>query len=96
MNRQTSIHSSTNYVWNIKDVLGHGATCEVYKAFNKTTGSPTAVKVFNRGGYSRAMYQQQVLKAFTVQLIQYNSSHFKFFQKLNFHHLILLPNCTFK
>ena len=54
------VRNSQNYVWNRLDVLGHGATCEVFKAYHKTTGEPAAVKVFNKAGISRDMYQQQV------------------------------------
>ncbi|XP_063675473.1 serine/threonine-protein kinase TBK1-like [Bolinopsis microptera] len=53
------VRNSQNYVWNRLDVLGHGATCEVFKAYHKTTGEPAAVKVFNKAGISRDMYQQQ-------------------------------------
>lgn len=55
------IQTSENYLWNRLDILGHGATCDVFKAHNKTTGEPAAVKVFNKAGVSRDMYQQQVI-----------------------------------
>ena len=51
------------------EVLGHGATCEVFKAYHKTTGEPAAVKVFNKAGISRDMYQQQVFKLIFMFII---------------------------
>jgi TANK-binding kinase 1 len=35
-----------NHLWAIQDILGHGATSQVYKAYNKTTGALVAAKVY--------------------------------------------------
>jgi serine/threonine protein kinase len=35
-----------NYLWATQDILGHGATSQVYKAYNKTTGELVAAKVY--------------------------------------------------
>ncbi|XP_056129442.1 inhibitor of nuclear factor kappa-B kinase subunit epsilon isoform X2 [Lampris incognitus] len=45
--------STANYLWSLQDVLGQGATANVYKARNKRTGEQVAVKVFNLMSYSR-------------------------------------------
>ncbi|CAF3971506.1 unnamed protein product [Rotaria sp. Silwood2] len=37
---------TTNYLWAEQDVLGRGATSQVYKAYNKTTGELVAAKVY--------------------------------------------------
>ncbi|RWS30647.1 serine/threonine-protein kinase TBK1-like protein [Leptotrombidium deliense] len=39
--------SSNNYIWNVNNVLGKGATGAVYSGVNKTTGEAVAVKCFN-------------------------------------------------
>ena len=70
----SQLQSSQNYVWNKGDVLGHGATCEVYKAYHRKTGEPAAVKVFNKSGKSRDMYQQQVIY---FNYILYNTTLYK-------------------
>ncbi|XP_028260739.1 inhibitor of nuclear factor kappa-B kinase subunit epsilon isoform X2 [Parambassis ranga] len=45
--------STPNYLWSLQDVLGQGATASVYKARNKRSGEPVAVKVFNMVSYNR-------------------------------------------
>lgn len=35
-----------NYLWATQDILGHGATSSVYKAYNKSTGELVAAKVY--------------------------------------------------
>jgi serine/threonine protein kinase len=35
-----------NHLWAVQDILGHGATSQVYKAYNKTTGELVAAKVY--------------------------------------------------
>ncbi|KAL9959562.1 hypothetical protein ACROYT_G032893 [Oculina patagonica] len=47
------IRSSANYIWNIKDILGQGATGAVYKGRNKKTGDTFAVKISNQLGMMR-------------------------------------------
>ncbi|XP_031566607.1 serine/threonine-protein kinase TBK1-like [Actinia tenebrosa] len=47
------IRSSTNYLWNIKDVLGQGATGAVYKGRNKKNGEEVAIKTTNHIGMMR-------------------------------------------
>ncbi len=37
---------TTHHLWAIEDILGHGATSQVYKAYNKTTGELVAAKVY--------------------------------------------------
>lgn len=55
----TLLKSSSNYVWNINDVLGKGATGAVYKGTNKKTGELVAVKSFNHLSHMRP-YEVQV------------------------------------
>lgn len=47
------LKSSANYVWNINDVLGKGATGAVFKGTNKKTGELVAVKSFNHLSHMR-------------------------------------------
>jgi serine/threonine protein kinase len=35
-----------NHLWALQDILGHGATSQVYKAYNKSTGELVAAKVY--------------------------------------------------
>ena len=50
-----------NYLWATQDILGHGATSQVYKAYSKTTGELVAAKVYQvssdvrspHGGYQK-------------------------------------------
>lgn len=35
-----------SYLWAVQDVLGHGATSQVYKAYDKQTGELVAAKVY--------------------------------------------------
>ena len=80
MTMPNQVKSSQNYLWNKLDVLGHGATCEVYKAYHKTTGEPAAVKVFNKSGVSRDMYQQQVRKRlYVLTITAYSQNWISFF-----------------
>ena len=39
------IRSSASYIWNIKDVMGQGATGAVYKGRHKVMYSRTAIRV---------------------------------------------------
>ncbi|XP_053310397.1 inhibitor of nuclear factor kappa-B kinase subunit epsilon [Spea bombifrons] len=41
------MQSTPNYLWELENLLGQGATASVYKARNKKTGEEVAVKVFN-------------------------------------------------
>ncbi|CAF3434250.1 unnamed protein product [Rotaria sp. Silwood1] len=55
---------TANYLWAEQDVLGRGATSQVYKAYNKTTGELVAAKVYpvssdNRSQYGRNANQPQ-------------------------------------
>ena len=43
-----------NYLWALQDILGHGATSQVYKAYNKTTGELVATKVYQVASNSRS------------------------------------------
>ncbi|XP_041812070.1 inhibitor of nuclear factor kappa-B kinase subunit epsilon [Chelmon rostratus] len=45
--------STANYLWSLQDVLGQGATANVYKARHKKSGELVAVKVFNVVSYNR-------------------------------------------
>ncbi|KAM3933265.1 inhibitor of nuclear factor kappa-B kinase subunit epsilon [Leptodactylus fuscus] len=45
--------STPNYLWELEDLLGQGATASVYKARNKKSGEEVAVKVFNNTSYLR-------------------------------------------
>ncbi|XP_069800495.1 inhibitor of nuclear factor kappa-B kinase subunit epsilon [Dendropsophus ebraccatus] len=45
--------STPNYLWEVEDILGQGATASVYKARNKKSGEEVAVKVFNNSSYLR-------------------------------------------
>lgn len=47
------LKSSSNYIWNINDVLGKGATGAVFKGTNKKTGELVAVKSFNHLSHMR-------------------------------------------
>lgn len=47
------MQSTTNYLWHTDDLLGQGATANVYKARNKKSGEVVAVKVFNSASYRR-------------------------------------------
>lgn len=42
-----------NYLWALQDILGHGATSQVYKAYNKSTGELVAAKVYQVSSNSR-------------------------------------------
>ena len=44
---------TTNHLWDLQDVLGHGATSQVYKAYNKSTGELVAAKVYQVSSSSR-------------------------------------------
>ena len=43
-----------NYLWALQDILGHGATSQVYKAYNKSTGGLVAAKVYQSSSSSRS------------------------------------------
>ncbi|XP_029428291.1 inhibitor of nuclear factor kappa-B kinase subunit epsilon isoform X1 [Rhinatrema bivittatum] len=47
------MQSTPNYLWQPEDILGQGATANVYRARNKMTGELVAVKVFNNVSYLR-------------------------------------------
>lgn len=49
------IRSSANYMWNIKDLLGQGATGAVHKGRHKKTGDMYAIKVSNQLGMMRPL-----------------------------------------
>ncbi|CAF1406879.1 unnamed protein product [Adineta steineri] len=43
-----------NHLWALQDILGHGATSQVYKAYNKFTGELVAAKVYQVSSNSRS------------------------------------------
>lgn len=45
---------TAHYLWALQDVLGHGATSQVYKAYNKSTGESVAAKVYQVASPSRS------------------------------------------
>lgn len=45
-----------NYLWAKQDILGHGATSQVFKAYNKATGELVAAKVYQSLSNSRSQY----------------------------------------
>lgn len=45
-----------HYLWATQDLLGHGATSQVYKAYNKTTGELVAAKVYQVASNTRVAY----------------------------------------
>ncbi|XP_076845342.1 inhibitor of nuclear factor kappa-B kinase subunit epsilon [Brachyhypopomus gauderio] len=78
--------STANYIWYLEDVLGQGATSNVYKARNKKTGELVAAKVFNTGSYARPYEVQMrefeilrklnhvnIVQLFAVEEMQINS-----------------------
>ena len=42
------------YLWALQDTLGRGATSQVYKAYNKSTGEVVAAKVYQVASSSRS------------------------------------------
>jgi inhibitor of nuclear factor kappa-B kinase subunit epsilon len=44
-----------NYLWALQDILGRGATSQVYKAYNKSTGELVAAKVYQVSSNSRSI-----------------------------------------
>ncbi|KAG7267430.1 hypothetical protein CRUP_021335, partial [Coryphaenoides rupestris] len=50
-----SMQSTTNYLWLISDLLGQGATANVYRGRHKKTGDLYAVKVFNNLSFQRPL-----------------------------------------
>uniref|UniRef100_A0AAQ6A348 Protein kinase domain-containing protein n=1 Tax=Amphiprion ocellaris TaxID=80972 RepID=A0AAQ6A348_AMPOC len=49
------MQSTTNYLWLISDLLGQGATANVYRGRHKKTGDLYAVKVFNNLSFLRPL-----------------------------------------
>ncbi|XP_018431889.1 PREDICTED: serine/threonine-protein kinase TBK1 [Nanorana parkeri] len=47
------MQSTANYLWLLADILGQGATANVFRGRNKKTGDLYAVKVFNNLSYLR-------------------------------------------
>jgi len=45
-----------NHLWALQDILGHGATSQVYKAYNKSTGELVAAKVYQVSSSTRSPY----------------------------------------
>ena len=45
---------TNNYLWATQDLLGHGATSQVYKAYSKATGELVAAKVYQVSSNSRS------------------------------------------
>jgi serine/threonine protein kinase len=43
-----------NHLWALQDILGHGATSQVYKAYNKSTGELVAAKVYQVASNTRS------------------------------------------
>ncbi|CAF1068442.1 unnamed protein product [Rotaria sordida] len=54
---------TTNYLWAEQDVLGRGATSQVYKAYNKTTGESVAAKVYPVSSDQRSQYGRNANQA---------------------------------
>uniref|UniRef100_H3B1U8 TANK binding kinase 1 n=1 Tax=Latimeria chalumnae TaxID=7897 RepID=H3B1U8_LATCH len=52
------MQSTSNYLWRISDILGRGATANVYRGRHKKTGDSYAVKVFNRLSFLRPLEVQ--------------------------------------
>ncbi|XP_072914903.1 serine/threonine-protein kinase TBK1 [Hemitrygon akajei] len=52
------MQSTKNYLWLISDILGQGATANVYRGRHKKTGDLYAVKVFNNISYLRPIEVQ--------------------------------------
>uniref|UniRef100_G3N659 TANK-binding kinase 1 n=1 Tax=Gasterosteus aculeatus aculeatus TaxID=481459 RepID=G3N659_GASAC len=50
-----TMQSTTNYLWLISDLLGQGATANVYRGRHKKTGDLYAVKVFNNLSFLRPL-----------------------------------------
>jgi inhibitor of nuclear factor kappa-B kinase subunit epsilon len=48
-----------NYLWALQDILGHGATSQVYKAYNKSTGELVAAKVYQVSSNSRSPQEDE-------------------------------------
>uniref|UniRef100_A0A2K5JI58 Inhibitor of nuclear factor kappa-B kinase subunit epsilon n=1 Tax=Colobus angolensis palliatus TaxID=336983 RepID=A0A2K5JI58_COLAP len=74
------MQSTANYLWHTDDLLGQGATANVYKARNKKSGELVAVKVFNTTSYLRPrevqvrefevlrkLNHQNIIKLFAVE-----------------------------
>nr|XP_033773975.1 inhibitor of nuclear factor kappa-B kinase subunit epsilon isoform X2 [Geotrypetes seraphini]XP_033773976.1 inhibitor of nuclear factor kappa-B kinase subunit epsilon isoform X2 [Geotrypetes seraphini] len=70
------MQSTPNYLWQLEDVLGQGATANVYKARNKKSGELVAVKVFNNVSY---------LRPYEVQMRE-----FEMLRKLNHKNIVRL------
>uniref|UniRef100_A0A8B9LCQ5 Protein kinase domain-containing protein n=1 Tax=Astyanax mexicanus TaxID=7994 RepID=A0A8B9LCQ5_ASTMX len=49
------MQSTTNYLWLLSDLLGQGATANVYRGRHKKTGDLYAVKVFNNLSFLRPL-----------------------------------------
>uniref|UniRef100_A0A3Q2PBN4 TANK-binding kinase 1 n=1 Tax=Fundulus heteroclitus TaxID=8078 RepID=A0A3Q2PBN4_FUNHE len=49
------MQSTANYLWLISDLLGQGATANVYRGRHKKTGDLYAVKVFNNLSFLRPL-----------------------------------------
>lgn len=62
--------TTANYLWSQEDILGQGATANVYKARNKKTGELVAVKVFNSVSYSRP-YEVQMREFEVLQRLNH-------------------------
>ncbi|XP_078062859.1 serine/threonine-protein kinase TBK1 [Mustelus asterias] len=52
------MQSTANYLWLISDILGQGATANVYRGRHKKTGDLYAVKVFNHLSFLRPLEVQ--------------------------------------
>jgi len=48
-----------NYLWALQDILGHGTTSQVYKAYNKSTGELVAAKVYQVSSNSRSPQEDE-------------------------------------
>jgi len=48
-----------NYLWALQDILGHGATSQVYKAYSKSTDEIVAAKVYQVSSNLRSPYGGQ-------------------------------------
>ena len=57
--KTSCLRNSRNYIWNINNVLGKGATGSVYSGLNKMTGESVAVKSFNHASQMRPYELQE-------------------------------------
>uniref|UniRef100_A0A8C9ZF15 TANK-binding kinase 1 n=1 Tax=Sander lucioperca TaxID=283035 RepID=A0A8C9ZF15_SANLU len=85
------MQSTTNYLWLISDLLGQGATANVYRGRHKKTGDLYAVKVFNNLSFLRPLDVQ--MREFEVLKKLNHKNIVKLFaveEESNTHHKVLV------